>query len=71
MRWPRDLPPIPWPDPLLSDRGYPMRISQVAKDRAYAMGNAEFRRMQVRGAWVTLAAAVAAVVVLVGRQQRE
>ena len=47
-----------------------MRIPQKTKDLAYERVNAEFRRMQVQVAWVTLAAAVAAVIVLIGRQQR-
>ena len=67
MRWPRELPPIQWPQPLLSEDGYPMRIKQETKDFAYATGNAEFRRMQVRVASVTLAAVA---LVLFSRQQR-
>jgi hypothetical protein len=70
MCWPRDLPPIQWPEPLLSVNGYPMRISQETRDIAYASGNAEFRRMQVRVALVTLAAVVVVTVLLARRQRR-
>lgn len=67
MRWPVDLPPVEWPEPLLGQDGRPMRVSQATKDAAYAAMNSHYRRMQVRAAWTIFAVSIAVIVL---RQQR-
>lgn len=69
MRWPRDLPPTLWPEPMVDQHGNPMRFTQEGRDAAYAVGNAAFRRIQIRIAW-GMFAATAIAIILIGRRHR-